>query len=906
MADNSDSNLETKKPSAGIAGDVNTDEVANTSSVAGDTLSDSLDNLAAAGGIILTHQGDLETHNGSAAIRLPVGTNGQILTVDLTTPAGIKWAAAGGSSPLTTQGDLYGFGAADARIPVGSNGQVLTADSGEALGLKWATPATYTPPVTTTGDVFIYGAASTDRLPVGTNGQVLTADTGEALGLKWATPATYTPPVTTTGDIFIYGAAAPDRLPAGASGQILIADSGQPLGLRWTGLISTKGTLMTGDGVNTALLSVGTNGQVLTADSGEVSGLKWATPATYTPPVTTTGDIFIYGAAAPDRLPVGTNGHVLTADSGEALGIKWAAGGSSPLTTQGDLYGFGAADARIPVGSNGQVLTADSGEALGLKWATPATYTPPVTTTGDIFVYGAASTARLPVGANNQIIVADSGEALGMKWVDLLTTKGDMTVGNGSGLSFLSVGTNGQVITADSGEALGLKWATPATYTPPVTTTGDIFIYGAASTTRLPVGTNDYILVPDSGESLGLKWTPNTAAKRTYDAVVAASGGDYTTVGAALTAGAKSIFIREGTYVETTELSLQDCLLQGEGWGTTTLTINQLVGAQDNAVINDLTLAGAPNGSSQPSMVNVYGNDVTFNRVRFHMTNASTPTNKNYAVHDEAQIKHGITFNDCVLKFDINDANVAGIGAVHGSSYNWKINDLLVEGGGNVTQVLDYQGTDGVFDGIFSADGTLSYSAAISIDGDNNTLSDVRRINVTVDQSDNWLSEINVHSAISLLSACLHTRISNSKLGTLTIGHPVLEVSISGCEIEAFSFTSTSPLGVYFANCYFNGSAFDFAGSVMQVTTSYFGTSGVTVTISGSRSVISSSDIPDGNLVISGDYNRAVGNMIGTPGASQTDKITLSGDYNIATSNHMDDTLSDTGTGNVTDNNIVF
>jgi hypothetical protein len=47
-------------------------------------------------------------------------------------------------------------------------------------------------------------------------------------------------------------------------------------------------------------------------------------------------------------------------------------GGSSPLTTKGDLYGFSTVDARVPIGTNGHVLTADSTESLGLKWAAPA------------------------------------------------------------------------------------------------------------------------------------------------------------------------------------------------------------------------------------------------------------------------------------------------------------------------------------------------------------------------------------------------------------------------------------------------------------------------------------------------------------------------------------------------------
>lgn len=64
---------------------------------------------AAADGAIdaLTTKGDLLVHNGSTYVRLPVGTNDQVLTADSAQAAGVKWAAAsGGSSPLPV---LHGY-----------------------------------------------------------------------------------------------------------------------------------------------------------------------------------------------------------------------------------------------------------------------------------------------------------------------------------------------------------------------------------------------------------------------------------------------------------------------------------------------------------------------------------------------------------------------------------------------------------------------------------------------------------------------------------------------------------------------------------------------------------------------------------------------------------------------------
>jgi len=89
-----------------------------------------------------TTTGDIAYRSATANVntRLGLGTAGQVLRVNSGATAP-EWATTADQTPLTTKGDLFGFDTADARIPVGTNGYVLTADSAETLGLKWAAPA---------------------------------------------------------------------------------------------------------------------------------------------------------------------------------------------------------------------------------------------------------------------------------------------------------------------------------------------------------------------------------------------------------------------------------------------------------------------------------------------------------------------------------------------------------------------------------------------------------------------------------------------------------------------------------------------------------------------------------------------------------------------------------------------
>jgi len=98
-------------------------------------------------------------------------------------------------SPLTTKGDLIAHdGTNSVRLPVGSNNQVLLADSTQADGIKWAAvPAITTlntspPTSSTTGPTVTFSCAATSLTSLGfdfsISGSTITLDIGEATSSK--------------------------------------------------------------------------------------------------------------------------------------------------------------------------------------------------------------------------------------------------------------------------------------------------------------------------------------------------------------------------------------------------------------------------------------------------------------------------------------------------------------------------------------------------------------------------------------------------------------------------------------------------------------------------------------------------------------------------------------------------
>lgn len=79
------------------------------------------------------------TVSTAGSLILPQNDGGILYFTSASAAIFYDFIQAGATSPLTTKGDIWGYSTSDARIPIGTNGQVLTADSTQSLGLKWAT-----------------------------------------------------------------------------------------------------------------------------------------------------------------------------------------------------------------------------------------------------------------------------------------------------------------------------------------------------------------------------------------------------------------------------------------------------------------------------------------------------------------------------------------------------------------------------------------------------------------------------------------------------------------------------------------------------------------------------------------------------------------------------------------------
>lgn len=175
--------------------------------------------------------GELVIDAGTGLQSFANGTEGQLLSI---TSGVLDFIDPPASSPLTTKGDIYVYDVDNQRLPVGTNGQLLSADSVETTGLKWIDPPVTTP-TTTEGDLILRGATEDIRLPIGTTDYLLTSDGNTA---SWQ-PAPVSTTLDTKGQIQTYSTENA-ALDVGLDGTFLVADSTEPTDLKYTASLQGK------------------------------------------------------------------------------------------------------------------------------------------------------------------------------------------------------------------------------------------------------------------------------------------------------------------------------------------------------------------------------------------------------------------------------------------------------------------------------------------------------------------------------------------------------------------------------------------------------------------------------------------------------------------------------------------
>jgi len=457
----------------------------------------------------------------------------------------------GGTTTLTTKGDiLTRDSSALARLPVGTNGQILSADSAEVTGLKWvantggaptgASYVTLATDATLTSERVLTAGTGITITDAGAGSTVTIAATGSGGAPTGASYVTLATDATLTSERVLTAGTGISITDGGAGGNVTVAASGLAtntpsyITLANTGDLTNERALavsspITGtDGGAGSTYTLGLNQAAITHNN--LGGLTTGDPHTQyltKATVTTAGDtLYATGASAITRLGIGTTGQVLTVSGGVPT---WATP-TTGVTAHSALTGLTNDDHTRyvfvdPASSTRNVITPGGDfKALVVKGSVSQTANLiecqlnggtvrfAVASTGNVIGYGFDSSNRAITNVSDPTAAQDAATkayADTKVAASTLTTKGDLLGRTASAVTRVPVGTDGYFLKADSANANGVSWAT-ATFSSALTTKGDILVRDASADTRLPVGTSGYILSANPSTSTGLEWIANS------------------------------------------------------------------------------------------------------------------------------------------------------------------------------------------------------------------------------------------------------------------------------------------------------------------------------------------------------------------------------------------------------------
>jgi len=519
---------------------------------------------------VFTTKGDIVVASGaSTPVRLPVGTDTQVLTADSTQATGTKWAIATGTPTGAASGDLTGT------YP----GPTLAAAGPGATGPLGS--ATVTPAVTidakgrvtalTSSTILLPESAVTNLVTDLASKQPILTATPSKTAAYTASPGDYVVCNTNTVGAFtvtlptapadksriavtLVVQAATNAITIASGGTDVFRKAGGPVTLTLSLLHQRVDLAYT---ASTAIWNVTDSLELVSIDA------RYVNDSTFT----TKGDIVVATAASTlSRLGVGTDTQVLTADSTQATGTKWATpatGGAPTGAASGDLTGsypgptlaaagpgatgpLGTATAvpTITIDAKGRVtaltstaiaiaesavtnLVTDLAAKQPLVTATPAKTAAYTAAVGDYVVCNTnavgAFTVTLPTAPADKsriavalvIQAATNAVTIAAGGTDVFRRAGGPTtltlslVNQRVDLTYTTSTAIWNVTDSLELVSIDARYVNDSTFT----NKGDIVVATAASTlSRLGVGTDTQVLTADSTQATGTKWaTPVTA-----------------------------------------------------------------------------------------------------------------------------------------------------------------------------------------------------------------------------------------------------------------------------------------------------------------------------------------------------------------------------------------------------------
>jgi len=170
----------------------------------------------------------------------------------------------------------------------------------------------------------------------------------------------------------------------------------------------------------------------------------------------------------------------------------------------------------------------------------------------------------------------------------------------------------------------------------------------------------------------------------TYDAIVdSAGGGDYTTLGAAITAGAVTILLR-GQTSETAPITLPSyCVIHGEDGNEWVIMNANLLTVGLNNVLSNFFIRSLRTGTS----IIVGGSNVRFEGMRFQNNSGTNPASLSGVIDDNNVAQTRVQFNNCQMQIQNNTTDIpnrAGIQIQNAGSTAWQINNMTFYGQGAI------------------------------------------------------------------------------------------------------------------------------------------------------------------------------------------------------------------------------